>query len=454
MGGDDLGFEADAELGQHLGGVLHSLPVAVRTHDDADAARFGLASSRLFQGRYAEAVTSTGAEAELVDQTIPAVKFTDGTASIMPVAAKSTARALKDKHRAAAPDNKDGAARRRARAASTGGSAVFFDFDSDGDLDLFDAAVDGQQRLYRNDAGKLVDVSAQAGTLTSPIDAVVVAVVAGDYDNDTRPDLFVLSDDGHSRLYHNDGAGKFSDVTAAAGIAASPSFALSAAFVDVDHDGDLDIFIAGYSPLDNLDQGALNVLLRNNGDGKFSDITSVAKVAGTATQHGIAVVPTDYDNRRDVDLFVLDETGQPALYRNLRDGSFRDVAAEVGLATKGRFTGAAAGDWLHASAELLPADTAYVTPARIEFSTAVLSAAEKPPPRLMLATAGFVALRVTQSTPASTLLVVPLPTQSMTRTATRRTFFATPYVVEPTVPAVCVPCPLQSCALPPAVIAS
>jgi hypothetical protein len=84
-------------------------------------------------------------------------------------------------------------------------------------------------------------------------------------------------------------------------------------------------------------------LLRNNGDGSFTDVTAAAKVGG-GSESAVAVVPTDYDNRRDVDLLVVNYEGAPALYRNMRDGSFRDVAREVGLDVRGRFLCAAAGD--------------------------------------------------------------------------------------------------------------
>ena len=162
---------------------------------------------------------------------------------------------------------------------------------------------------------------------------------------------------GGLTLYHNDGNGKFSDTTKAAGIPSYPYLALSVAFVDIDHDGDLDIFIAGFTDLTKAPAGdanrqltfpddfaaAPNLLLRNNGEGKFTDYTAEAKLMG-GTAHAVAIVPTDYDNHRDVDLLVVNYNDQPALYSNLRDGSFRNVATEVGLSVKGAFTCVAAGD--------------------------------------------------------------------------------------------------------------
>jgi hypothetical protein len=219
---------------------------------------------------------------------------------------------------------------------------VLFDYDGDGDLDLYDAAPDGQ-RLLRNDGGKFVDATARAGALKLPVNSVATGAVAGDYDNDTRPDLFVLRFDGEHRLYHNDGEGKFSDATKSANIPAFRSQTFSVAFADADHDGDLDIFIGGYQTETASLNGAPNLLLRNNGDGKFADITATANVADVEKK-AVAVVPTDYDNRRDVDLLVVNEGARPTLFRNLRDGSFRDVAGEVGINVTGNFVAAAAGD--------------------------------------------------------------------------------------------------------------
>src|SRR5829696_758257 len=258
-----------------------------------------LGSKYLEQGRYAEAVASTGAEPELVDRQTPEVVFADAPA----IPATSTGEA-------------------------SAGAAALFDYDLDGDLDLVEVAGT-RQRLLRNDAGKFTDVTAQSGALLKAGTAAGTAIVAGDYDNDTRPDLFVLRS-GTGTLYHNDGNGSFSDATAAAKIPAALTGGATAAFVDFDHDGDLDLLLGG----DGL------LLLRNNGDGTFSDQTATAKL--TDKVHARAIVPTDFDNRRDIDLLVA-STEKVSLWRNMRDGTFRDVASEVGLTVKGA-TNVAAGD--------------------------------------------------------------------------------------------------------------
>ncbi|HET9711387.1 MAG TPA: CRTAC1 family protein, partial [Pyrinomonadaceae bacterium] len=118
--------------------------------------------------------------------------------------------------------------------------------------------------------------------------------------------------------------------TAAAKIPSSQIGFISTAFADVDHDGDLDILMAGNGYL----------LLRNNGDRTFSDQTAAAKLVDKIT--AVAIVPTDFDNRRDIDVLVA-STDKISLWRNMRDGTFRDVATEVGLSVQGT-TNVAAGD--------------------------------------------------------------------------------------------------------------
>jgi Tfp pilus assembly protein PilF len=288
-------------------------------------------SNYLEGGHYAEAVVSTGTEAELVDKTTPAVVFTDITDSTL-------------------PPFRDLKIPKSQMLGQSGGDAALFDFDGDGDLDLIEVGG-SSQRLYRNDGGKFVDVTNQSGDLVKEGDGVAMAVIAGDYDNDGRPDLFVLRY-RKSSLYHNDGGGRFTDATHSARIPDYKNLSRSAAFVDYDHDGDLDIIIAGgVDPAENLkfekalDEHPPNVLhefslfsppapgmlLRNNGNGTFTDQTNNSKLSDE--KNAFAVVPTDYDNRRDVDILAA-HGNEVALWRNLRDGTFRNVASQVGLSPK------------------------------------------------------------------------------------------------------------------------
>ncbi len=266
------------------------------------------ANAYLEQGRYAEAIVSTGAEPELVNSATPEVTF----APITTINAASASAAN--------------------GAAEAGGGVTLADLDGDGDLDLIDVSP-SRVRLFRNDNGTFTDVTAQTGIgqLTAP--AVPIAAIAGDYDNDEKTDIFVLGN-GANALYRQTAPWKFEDVTAKSGVSTGAAISgahPSAALVDVDHDGDLDLFLVG------------NVLLRNNGDGTFTDITATAKVAQSIT-HGVAIAPTDYDNRRDVDLLLVAQDHAPTLFRNMRDGTFQDVAKDAGLSTEGKYTCVAAGD--------------------------------------------------------------------------------------------------------------
>ena len=309
----------------------------------------------LEQGRYAEAIASTGAEPDLVDRTIPAVSFTDATSVLRPeapartVAPASTPSSLFGRQLNAGNWND---ASRQALAAALGGGVTLFDMDGDGNLDLF-WVTDTAQHLFRNAGGKLVDVTQQSGALAAKVSGVAVGTVAGDFDNDGKADLFVIRD-GSLSLYHNDGAGKFSDVTGTAGIPAYPFLPSSVAFVDVDHDGDLDIFITGLADLSPVPKSASdpvfpvdfaaapNLLLRNDGNGKFSDVTAASKL--NTVGRAVSIIPTDFNNRRDMDLLVVSYGKAPELFSNQRDGTFRNVSKDVGLEIEGNWISAAAGD--------------------------------------------------------------------------------------------------------------
>ncbi|MEK6282400.1 MAG: FG-GAP-like repeat-containing protein [Acidobacteriota bacterium] len=307
----------------------------------------------LEQGRYAEAIASTGAESELVDRATPPVTFSVASDSLPSTPGTGAATfaspsifGLSFK----AGEFNDTA--RRDIAAGLGGGATLFDSDGDGDLDLF-SVISGEQRLLRNVAGKFTDITNQSGALGERFSGTPVGAVAGDFDNDGKPDLFVIRD-GSLSLYHNDGASKFTDVTGAAGIPAYPFLPSSVTFVDLDHDGDVDVFITGLADLSKAPKGgaavvfpndfaaAPNLLLRNDGNGKFTDVTAAAGL--NPMGHAVAVVPTDFNNRRDMDLLLLSYGKAAELYSNQRDGTFRNVAKDVGLEVEGRWTSAAAGD--------------------------------------------------------------------------------------------------------------
>jgi tetratricopeptide (TPR) repeat protein len=264
-------------------------------------------NSYLEQGRYGEAIASTGAEAELVDPSPPPVAFADATATVLPGTV--------------------GAARAQTDAMSAG-AVMLFDADGDGDLDALlteRAAV----RLYANTDGVLRDVSDAAGLRALSFDAY--EAVAADYDNDGRADVLLLTAAG-VRLLHRTAGARYEDVTTASGLRGGVG-ARTAAFVDIDHDGDVDLVIAGAS----------TTVFRNNGDQTFADITAATGI-GAEMKDGLAIAPTDFDDRRDVDVLILGREAGPRLFQNMRDGTFRNVATRVGLPSSGRFTALAAAD--------------------------------------------------------------------------------------------------------------
>ena len=182
------------------------------------------------------------------------------------------------------------------------------------------------QRLYRHDANDTwTDATTGSGLESVPRGAVGVGVVAADFDNDGAPDLFVLRFQGSS-LYKNDGKGHFADVTRAARLPAFSALPGAAAFVDVDHDGDVDLLIAGLADITATRQQRSGTrvfpaefapaplqLLRNNGNGSFTDITRAAKLDRRG--HAIAIVPTDFDNHRDIDLLIVNSDARAAAVR-------------------------------------------------------------------------------------------------------------------------------------------
>ncbi|HEY0049036.1 MAG TPA: FG-GAP-like repeat-containing protein [Pyrinomonadaceae bacterium] len=283
----------------------------------------------LEQGRYAEAIASTGAETELVDKTTPKVVFQNVNVGL-PVAR--------------AARRSPGNTGNKLISNQPRRAATLFDYDNDGDLDLAQLAVSSPtMRLYRNDGGKFTDVTRAAGDLAKPFATSGFGVIAGDYDNDGLTDLLVFGE-GKAALFRNAGKGSFINNTAAAKLPEYSDISVSGAFVDADHDGDLDIFLAGFMSSVSPTRNALNQLLRNNGDGSFTDVSETAKIRSVSSR-AVAVVPTDYDNRRDVDFLVVNRDGKLNLFRNLRDGTFRDVAGEVGLNQSAEWTCAAAGDF-------------------------------------------------------------------------------------------------------------
>jgi hypothetical protein len=215
---------------------------------------------------------------------------------------------------------------------SAGGAMTnaFADYDGDGDLDLFVGFNGTPNRLYRNDRGTLVDTAAPAGVADA---RPTRAAAWGDYDADGDPDLIVGFAPGAGsvlKLYRND-AGRFVDVTAAAGLSVPAGAVRQPSWIDTDADGDLDLYVAFRDRADAFFQ---------NTKGTFTDVA--ARVGLADTRRTVGAVWFDADEDGDLDLYAGHMDGDAnALYRNTR-GTFTDVAESAGLLWGGRAAGAAA----------------------------------------------------------------------------------------------------------------
>lgn len=314
-----------------------------------DAAAITYSSTYLQEGRYGEAIASTGLELELVDPSLPPVSFVDVSPASLPEAETIASAGLVRPQLFGTPmDSRANAAQALARVgANLIAGVTLADLDRDGDLELIAVSGNGV-RLYRNESGRFTSATQVAVEGTTPIDTVV-----GDFDNDGRPDLLVVGYPEH-RLLRQGPDGTFSDASRSAMLPAATALVRSAAFADVDHDGDLDIVGVGLAAptwrqaadsariFPNAFAPARVQLLRNNGNSTFSDVTEASRL-GDATRSGIAIVASDFDNRRDMDLLIVPFGGVPALFSNQRDGTFRDIGANMGW-PEHEYTAVAAGD--------------------------------------------------------------------------------------------------------------
>ncbi|MES1242976.1 MAG: CRTAC1 family protein [Acidobacteriota bacterium] len=248
---------------------------------------------------------------------------------------------------------------------STAGGVVMFDYDLDGDQDLF--FVDGgrlpgytgeepRYRLFRNEGGgRFVDRTDASGIRVAGYGN---GGTAGDVDLDGDLDLFI-TEFGADQLFVNQGDGTFVDGTARAGVA-DPLWSTSAAFADTDRDGDLDLYITNYvdfavetarpcvDPKINVPaycgpdayNGLPDRFYRNRGDGTFEDATKAAGFGG-AVGPGLGVVFGDVDNDLWPDLYVANDRKPNFLFRNLGNGTFEDISLLSGTALSG--TGRAEG---------------------------------------------------------------------------------------------------------------
>jgi hypothetical protein len=213
------------------------------------------------------------------------------------------------------------------------GGAIVDDFDGDGYLDFVVSTwgPEGQIRLFRNNQdGTFSDRTEAAGLLGL---YGGLNLVQADYNNDGHVDVFVLRGAWlreHGRypnsLLRNNGDGTFTDVTFDAGLGLVHYPTQTASWGDYDHDGDLDLYVGNES---SSALPAPSQLFRNDGDGTFTDVATAAGVLND--RYAKAVIWGDYDNDRWIDLYVSNDEAENRLYRNNGDGTFTDVAVELGV---------------------------------------------------------------------------------------------------------------------------
>jgi hypothetical protein len=239
------------------------------------------------------------------------------------------------------------------------GGVALFDADADGWLDVFlvqsgplppIAGGGADDRLWRNRGdGTFEERTTDAGLGAD--DDYGSGAAAADYDGDGDVDLYVTNL-GANRLWRNRGDGTFEDVTARAGVG-DPRYSTSAAFLDYDTDGDLDLFVCNYlewSPkLEKVCLGPMGLrgycrpaeyppqpasLYRNDGDGRFTDVSRSSGVAALAST-GLGVVAADFDRDGRVDIYVANDQRPNFLWMNNGNGTFREEALERGCALSG-----------------------------------------------------------------------------------------------------------------------
>jgi len=233
---------------------------------------------------------------------------------------------------------------------------ALFDYDCDGYIDIYflngapllgaKAEFSPKNALYRNLGNwEFTDVTDEAGVGDTGFG---LGVTVGDYDGDGDADVF-LNNHGPNVLYRNNGDGTFADVTDEAGVGGGGLVGAGACFLDMEGDGDLDLYVSNYvqfsydthrqryvgdvprypEPLElppETDQ-----LYRNNGDGTFSDVSVESGVSGRAAT-GMGMICCDYDNDADIDVFVANDVMANWLLDNDGHGKFREVAIAAGTA--------------------------------------------------------------------------------------------------------------------------
>ncbi len=243
------------------------------------------------------------------------------------------------------------------------GGVAILDYNQDGKPDIYVTngadirtlqkdSAQYSNHLFRNDgAGRFTDVTESAGLAGTGFS---IGVAAADFDNDGFPDLFVAGV-RHNTLYYNNGNGTFTDVTSRAGLSSAndpqygPLWSVAAAWVDVNNDGLLDLFVVNYVQWDwateakctyhgvnyychpKFYKGLPNQLFLNNGDGTFRDVSAESGIRSHVGK-GMGVGLADYDHDGKIDLFVPNDNDYNFLFHNLGNGKFQEAAFDAGVA--------------------------------------------------------------------------------------------------------------------------
>ncbi len=238
-----------------------------------------------------------------------------------------------------------------------GGGVALIDFDGDGDWDLFfpngatlgSPTIGPGARLYEN----LGDMRWRDVTPQSGIDhrAWSFGAAVGDYDGDGRDDIFITCF-GQNRLWRNLGDGRFTDATLSAGLGGETGWSTSAAFADLDGDGDLDLYVTRYveydpkRPVQPANLRGLQVingprgipplsdlLLENLGNGTFADRSESSGIRAPGASYGLNAAVLDLTGDGRADIFVANDSRPNFLLRNLGNMRFEDIGTRVGVAT-------------------------------------------------------------------------------------------------------------------------
>ncbi|HXI42573.1 MAG TPA: VCBS repeat-containing protein, partial [Bryobacteraceae bacterium] len=258
-----------------------------------------------------------------------------------------------------------GAGTKKYAFESTGSGVALIDYDRDGYPDIF--LVNGSRledfapgsaptnHLFHNNRdGTFTNVTARAGVASSGWGQ---GVCVGDFDNDGFDDLFVTYYGRRNILYHNNGDGTFTDATSAAGLGGpSRNWSTGCAFVDYDRDGRLDLFVASYVDFNQAIAGlpgsgpnclsrgvavfcgprglpaARSHLYRNQGSGKFADVSAAAGISKAGDCYGLGVLTGDFEDRGWPDIYVACDSTASLFFRNNGDRTFEERGVQAGLA--------------------------------------------------------------------------------------------------------------------------